>query len=178
MHISWETTYKKIESELTKSGEYYNIYTTMVWKKFPVTRSTDVFGMIYKNYKIVNRNMYMFYALTSTGTTISTPLSFSAPNYKYYTTNSGYEGGWAGLYTLPTNMQEIDYLTFEMESTGYKKENSQIIAQSSYQHSQDYISKTNVFNNLEWSWDGIGGVFDFNNFNESYDKMQGVRING
>lgn len=173
----WETEYKKLSATISKdSSDNYFIRSTMTWKKFPTVRSTDVYGMIYQNFKVSQRKMNMYSKYASENTMSTKPVGSTGSLLKYGTSNQYRDGEWAGLYTLPDNMKKSEYLYFDMETVGWKY--GSIKANISYQHSQSYIGLYDVYNSLGFSWNGMGGVFNFGSYTNDYDHTGGITITG
>ncbi len=171
----WETEYKKISATISKdSSDNYYIRSTMTWKKFPVVRSTDVYGMIYSNFKVTQRKMNMYSKYQDENVLSTKPVGSTNSLLKYGTSNQYKDGYWAGLYTLPENMKKSELLYFDMETVGWKY--GTIKANISYQHSQSYINLYDVYNSLGFSWSGMGGVFTFGNYTNDYDHTGGISI--
>lgn len=174
----WETEYKRLTTSIYTQNGYEYIVSTLVWNKFPTIRSVDVYGLIYSNFRILSREMNM-YATFDDNTSISRPVGGTDSLLNYYQSgNQNQNGGWAGLYVLPSKTKTLKSLVFSMESKGSRYNGNTIKANVSYQHSQDNLSLVPVYNQLNYSWSGVGGVFDFGKYDSSYDHMKGLSITG
>lgn len=171
----WETNYKKLYADTSYfPNDTFSIYSTLTWKQFPNTRSNDIYGILYNNFNVSSRMMYMYYKRSDENAHVASPLGASGSILKTYI--NGQNGGWAGIYMLPSNFYKYDYLSFEMESIGKSYTNDAVKFNVSYQHAQSYIDWDVVYNNLRWSSSGLGGVFNLGSYNSVYDNMQGLSL--
>lgn len=162
-----ETSYKRLAAQLFTDN---SVLATLTWKKIPVYKSYDIFGMRFQFFNYLSFGGTQDYYIGNTGYRIN--YDMSSPGFKAQSTGFG----------ISMNLKDGDdieeYGLLIESQLGLQETTSKIAhVYVSYQHAQANLTREQSMS-YSMSISGLGGVFLFSdpNIEAYYDDMTGLHL--
>ena len=166
----YETSYKRLSSNLIEDSNDFLLISYLTWKQVPACRSYDVFAFRLNHFSYVTNTVtgVQTYYVGNNYTNIS--YNVNSAGYKSFSNGAGFSMNLKD----DTNITSFD-LTITAQIAFDSYDYSEAHAYISYQHAQSSLSRTQS-KEYSLSISGLGNVIYFSNLSirNKYDGMAGT----